>query len=141
MSKNEVFVDTAYLIAITRQDDQWHGAAVEALRRPDRVSFVTTDEVLTEFLTALSRGSPHLRAEAVMRVREVLEASDTRVVPQSRQSFIDGLARYEQRLDKAYSLQDCIAMNVMEAEGITEILTSDHNFEQEGFTILMKPGR
>ena len=32
-------------------------------------------------------------------------------------------------------------MNVMEAEGITEILTSDHNFEQEGFTILMKPSR
>ena len=29
-------------------------------------------------------------------------------------------------------------MNVMKAEGITEILTSDHNFEQEGFTILMK---
>ena len=29
-------------------------------------------------------------------------------------------------------------MNAMEAEGITDILTSDHNFEQEGFTILMK---
>ena len=31
-------------------------------------------------------------------------------------------------------------MNVMETEGITEVLTSDHNFEQEGFTILMKRG-
>ena len=31
-------------------------------------------------------------------------------------------------------------MNVMEAEGITEILTSDHNFEQEGFTVLMRQG-
>jgi predicted nucleic acid-binding protein len=40
-------------------------------------------------------------------------------------------------LDKGYSLQDCIAMNVMKAEGITQVLTSDHNFEQEGFTILM----
>ena len=29
-------------------------------------------------------------------------------------------------------------MNVMEAEGIMEVLTTDHNFEQEGFTILMK---
>ena len=28
-------------------------------------------------------------------------------------------------------------MNVMEAESIAEILTNDHNFEQEGFTILM----
>ncbi len=29
-------------------------------------------------------------------------------------------------------------VNIMEAEGITQVLTSDHNFEQEGFTILMK---
>lgn len=31
----------------------------------------------------------------------------------------------------------CIATNVMEAEGITDVLTSDHHFKQEGFTILM----
>ena len=61
-----------------------------------------------------------------------------RVIEQSRGTFLGGLTRYEQRLDKGYSIQDCIAMNVMEAEGITQVLTSDHNFEQEGFTILMK---
>ena len=60
------------------------------------------------------------------------------IVPQSRQSFLDGVSRYEQRLDKGYSLQDCISMNVMDADGITDILTSDHHFEQEGFNILMK---
>ena len=134
---SEVFVDTAYLIAIVREDDQWHTAAVEARQRLDGASFVTTDEVLTEFLTALSRGGSRLRTQAVIRVREALGASDIRVVPQSRQSFMDGLARYESRSDKGYSLQDCIAMNVMEAGGITEVLTSDHNFEQEGFTIFM----
>ena len=52
---------------------------------------------------------------------------------------MSGLERYEQRRDKSYSLQDCVAMNVMESEDIREILTSDHNFEQERFTILMKP--
>ena len=138
MSMGKVVVDTAYLIAITRQDDQWHTVAVEARQRLDGASFVTTDEVLTEFLTALSRGGSRLRTEAVIRVREALGASDIRVVPQSRQSFTDGLARYESRSDKAYSLPDCISMNIMKAEGITEILTSDHNFEQEGFTILMR---
>ena len=138
---NEVFVDTAYLIAATRRDDQWHEAAVEASRKLDGVSLVTTDEVLSEFLTAVSGGGPRLRAEAATRVREMLDASDIRVVPQSRQSFMDGLIRYQGRSDKAYSLQDCIAMNVMEAEGITEVLTSDRNFEQEGFTVLMRRSR
>ena len=138
MSKSEVFVDTAYLIAIVREDDQWHTLAVEARKRLEGASLVTTDEVLAEFLTALSRGGSSLRTEAVIRVREVLGASDIRVVPQSHQSFLEGLARYEKRSDKGYSLQDCAAMNVMEAEGISQILTSDHNFEQEGFTVLMK---
>ena len=68
----------------------------------------------------------------------MLESDSVRVVEQSRQSFLDGLDRYRRRPDKSYSLQDCIAMNVMEDEGITQVLTSDHNFEQEGFTILMK---
>ena len=51
---------------------------------------------------------------------------------------MEGLNLYKKRSDKEYSLQDCISMVVMRKESITEILTSDHHFEQEGFTILMK---
>ena len=134
----EVFVDTAYLIALARRSDQWHDTAIAARHRIGEVPLVTTDEVLTEFLTAMSKAGPGLREDAAGTVREILEAGEIRIVAQSRQSFLDGLDRYERRLDKDYSLQDCISMNIMEAEGITEILTSDHNFEQEGFTILMK---
>ena len=100
---------------------------------------VTTDEVLVEFLTAMSKSGQDMRRRAVRTVRDVLNSGAVRVVAQSRQSFLDGLDRYERRPDKGYSIQDCIAMNVMDAEGITEVLTSDHNFEQEGFTILMRP--
>ena len=85
-----VFVDTAYWIAIVRRDDQWNEAARAARAQLGSSQLVTTDEVLTEFLTSLSSAGPHMRVEA---------------------------------------------------EGITEILTSDHNFEQEGFTILMKRNR
>ena len=136
-----VFVDTAYWIAIVRRDDQWNEAARAARAQLGSSQLVTTDEVLTEFLTSLSGAGPHMRAEAARAVRDILAAPDIRVVPQSRASFDSGLDRYERRLDKGYSLQDCVSMNVMEAEGITEILTSDHNFEQEGFTILMKRNR
>ena len=102
---------------------------------------VTTDEDLTEFLTALSRGGRTLRTRGANAVRTMLEDPAVMIVPQSRQSFLNGVSRYEQRLDKGYSLQDCVSMNVMEAEGITDILTSDRHFEQEGFNILMKPQR
>ncbi len=62
---------------------------------------------------------------------------NVKVIPQTRASFLQGLARYEQRNDKRYSLQDCIAMHAMETESISKILTADRHFEQEGFAILM----
>ena len=99
---------------------------------------MTTDEVLTEFLAALSRGGPRVRSAAAQAVRAMLSGSNVRVIPQSRESFSRALGRYEARGDEEYSLQDCASMNVMEAESITQILTNDRHFEQEGFTVLMK---
>lgn len=136
----EVFVDTAYFVARTRRSDQWRQAADAAREQLGDVAMVTTDEVLAEFLTAMSKSGQDIRQRAVLTVREALNSRAIRVVPQSHNSLLDGLDRYEARPDKAYSLQDCVSMNVMETEGITEVLTSDRNFEQEGFTILMKQG-
>ena len=136
-----VFVDASYFIAQFRPADQWEQLAQEARGRLGEVELVTTDEILTEFLTGISRGGAVIREKAEAAVQEMLRNGNIRVIPQTRPSFLDGLNRFRRRLDKAYSLQDCIAMNVMETEGITEILTSDHNFEQEGFIRLMKPSR
>ena len=133
-----VFVDTAYLIAVYSRGDQWRETALDARQRLGDSDLVTTDEVLIEFMTAMSGMGAIFRERAANIVSAMLESDSVRVVAQSRQSFLDGLDRYRRRPDKSYSIQDCIAMNVMEAEGITQVLTSDHNFEQEGFTILMK---
>ena len=67
----------------------------------------------------------------------IIENPNVKVIPQTRDSFARGLNRYENRLDKEYSMQDCISFNTMEDEGITTALTSDHHFEQEGFVVLM----
>lgn len=133
-----VFADTVYWIATARPADQWRASAREARRRLGQVELVTTDEVLTEFLAALAKGGPQVRSAAARAVRAMLSGSNVRVIPQSRSSFKRALARYEARGDKEYSLQDCASMNVMEAESIIRILTNDHHFEQEGFTVLMK---
>ncbi|MCY3940167.1 MAG: PIN domain-containing protein [Gammaproteobacteria bacterium] len=133
-----VFADTAFWVALARSRDQWRVAARNALRQLGPVTIVTTDEVLTEFLTSLSKAGPEARLRAVRSVRELQNDPGVRVMPQSRKSFCKALDRYEGRSDKSYSLQDCVSMNVMEAQSITEILTSDRHFEQEGFTVLMK---
>ncbi|MXX11053.1 MAG: type II toxin-antitoxin system VapC family toxin [Nitrospira sp. SB0677_bin_15] len=133
----KVFVDTVYWIAIANPKDQWRQAAEDAREQLGNARLVTTEEVLTEFLTALSK-RPRLRDIVVRVVRGILGNPNVKVIPQSRDSFQRGLRRYEERPDKGYSLQDCISMNAMDSESITEILTNDHHFEQDGYTVLMK---
>jgi predicted nucleic acid-binding protein len=133
-----VFADAVFWIALVKPGDPWKSSAESAKAALGPVRIVTTDEVLTEFLTALSGGGEKLRQQAARMVRAILDNPNVKVVPQSRGSFLDGLALFERRRDKEYSLADCISMNTMRSEAISEVLTSDHHFEQEGFTVLMK---
>jgi uncharacterized protein len=131
-----VFADSNYWIVIVSANDQWNKAAKTAKSLLGDVITVTTDEVLTEFLTALSRGE-YFRRQAARMVRAIMENPNVKVVPQTRDSFLKGLSLYENRNDKEYSLTDCISMNVMKNESINEVLTNDHHFEQEGYSVLM----
>ena len=132
-----VFADTLFWVAIVRPNDPWARTAHDARKSLGPVMLVTTDEVLCEFLTALCKGGPNMRQIAVRMVRDILGDPHVHVVPQSRNSFLRGLERYERRSDKQYSLADCISMNVMESEGIRKVLTNDHHFAQEGFEVLI----
>jgi predicted nucleic acid-binding protein len=86
-----VFVDTVYWIAIVRPNDQWKDAATKAREELGRVRLITTDEVLTEFLAALSKGRARLRLGAAKTVRTILSNPNVQVIPQSRESFRKGL--------------------------------------------------
>ena len=131
-----VFADTLYWVAIALPKDQWREPALKAKQNLGDVVIVTSDEVPSEFLNGL-RKSAKLREIAVRIVRKIQRNPNVKVVPQTRESFLRGLVRYESRPDKEYSLTDCISMDVMESEGIREVLTNDHHFQQEGFTVLI----
>ena len=130
-----VFADTVYWLAIFLPGDEWADAARTA--DISGASLVTTEEVLSEFLTAVSAHGDHARRLACRLVSEILNDPGIEVVAQSHESFLAGLALYERRPDKQYSLVDCISMNVMRQRGIDEILTHDRHFSQEGFTRLL----
>ena len=130
-----VFADTLYWLAIFLPGDAWADAA-----RSSDVSqalLITTEEVLTEFLTAVSAHGDRTRRLACRLVREILNDSEIEVISQSHESFLAGLALYERRPDKQYSLVDCISMNVTRQKDIQEILTNDRHFSQEGFVRLL----
>ena len=114
-----IFADTLYWIALIHRKDQWHLAAVKASRSLAGCHLVTTDEVLTEVLTAFCEAGPVLRQRAATLVRRLHQRLTITIRPQSRATFLSGLALYEARPDKAYSLTDCISMETMRQEGIT----------------------
>ena len=133
---NRFFVDTFYWIALSNPRDQWHGRVLVFHEALDAYRLYTTDEVLMEFLTFYSEGAPHIRRRAALFTRNILANPFLIVSPQTRASFLEGLSLYEARLDKEYSLTDCISMLVMRREGLTDVLTNDHHFTQEGLHIL-----
>lgn len=130
-----IFADTLYWIAIFLPNDPWSAAAKSVDVHDAQI--VTTEEVLSEFLTGVAGFGDHTRKLACELARRVLDSTEIKVIPQSHASFEGGLALYERRPDKKYSLTDCITMNVMRRERITEILTNDHHFAQEGFHRLL----
>lgn len=132
-----VFADTFYWIALANRRDAWHDKAKFVSQSPGQVRIVTTDEVLVEFLNYLSAYGPQMRRRAVLLVHSILDDPEIKVIQQTHQSLMSGLELYENRLDKEYSLVDCISMQAMKAQELTEVLTHDKHFFQEGFTLLL----
>ena len=134
-----VFADTSFWIGRYISRDQWHQAALYAERQlGSPIHLITTQEVLTEFLAHMS-GDADMRLDGVRAVEAIYRNPNITVVPQSAETFAKGFELYRNRLDKGYSLVDCISMNTMDEHVITQVLTSDHHFEQEGrYTALMR---
>jgi predicted nucleic acid-binding protein len=129
------FIDTWYLIALADRSDSHHRQAKLIDVTISGIPLFTHDAVLTEFLTYFSTAGRNSRVHAVSFVRDVLERSDYRV-ERSSDLFAGALSLYSQRPDKEYSLVDCMSMTLMRDRGITHVLTNDHHFRQEGFTVV-----
>ncbi|MFH0988675.1 MAG: PIN domain-containing protein [bacterium] len=136
----QVFADTCFWVAILDTQDQHHLAARRAdeeLKKHGPVLYITTEFVLGEVLNLFSRFGEGWRLKAAEAVNKILQNPNVRVFPQTRDLFVRSVSFYKSRLDKESSFIDCVSMQVMNENAITEVLSSDHHFEQEGFTRLI----
>lgn len=136
-----VFLDSSFFIAIVDPRDAMHTRAKDLLEAllNERVRFLTVDIVVYEILAFFSRSGGALRSAAAGVSREILTESTLdciRVDPVLLSRAID---RYESRSDKTFSLTDCVAMLVCEDLGISDVFTSDADFERAGFVRLLVP--
>jgi predicted nucleic acid-binding protein len=99
---------------------------------------VTTEEILTETINFFASFPSPMKKAVSQLVAQIIADSNITVVPQSHESFTAGLALFNKRFDTGYSLTDCISMVTMKQLNITEVLTHDKHFQQEGLIILFK---
>jgi predicted nucleic acid-binding protein len=129
------FVDTYYWVALANRNDAAHARVTEFARQYSDQT-LTTEWILTEVADGLS----HSRHRRLVAHLEQLWRTDPAltIVEASHALFERGLELYCNRMDKEWSLTDCISFVVMQEHGLTDALTADHHFEQAGFVALLK---
>jgi len=128
------FADTWFFVAILDRFDSHHAGATRIARALKGARVVTNESVLAEVLAFFARAGVRARGEAAAKVRDALQSLEVKSV--DRALFLRALDLYETRSDKQYSLVDCASMVMMRERGISHVLTNDHHFRQEGFTVL-----
>ncbi len=95
---------------------------------------MTSESVLIEILNYFSEFRADIKNKIAVAVEEILQDDETLVLHHRHEDFLKALELYKSRLDKGYSLTDCISMNAMDDFRTSDILTSDAHFNQEGYT-------
>jgi len=132
---NVCFADTSFLVAYLNPDDEFHDRACDYMADEAR-RFVTTGWVLIELANYLAK-TRHRRVVGPF-VRELRREARWTIEPVAEDPLEVGLSLYARRPDKAWSLTDCISFTLMRQQKIVEAATTDHHFNQAGFTALLR---
>ncbi len=130
----QILVDTAYVLALVNERDQYHDRAQELADLFEGHDLLITDAVLLEIGNALARG---FKEQAIEIISYFIESEEVEIFRHSSQIFDKAFALYKKYDDKEWSLVDCISFIVMRERGIKQALTFDRHFEQAGFLAIM----
>ena len=128
-----VFADACYFLALCIRRDRLHQQALVLAETNQRL--LTTEWVLAEVAATLA--APPTRSRFTALITGLEARNDVTIVPARTRHFKMGCALYAQRMDKGWSLTDCISFLVMWRYRVKSALTSDKHFAQAGFQILM----
>ena len=133
-----VFADAGYWIALWHPRDGLHERALAAADALGSTALVTTRLVLVEALDARRAWERFRRRFAAQMVQSLKDNPGVEIVPQTEARFRSAVERYAARPDQRWSLTDCASFLVMEERNISVALAYDRDFEQAGFTALLR---
>ena len=127
-------LDTSGLLCVHHQTEAFHDLARSLYKAA--LSRLTHNYILAEFVAlAHTRSVP--RTEALTFVADLMDNPDIALVWVDESLHREALTLLLGRLDKTYSLCDAVSFIVMRRHSLTEALTTDRHFEQEGFRRLL----
>jgi uncharacterized protein len=135
--KTEVFLDTAFALALAVPKDLHHARAMLLADELENLNarMVTTRSVILEIGDALSKKQYR---QAAIDLLSALEADPAiEIIPLTEDLYRRAYQLYSNRDDKEWGLTDCVSFIVMEDRNLTEALTTDEHFKQAGFKALL----
>ncbi len=131
-----MLVDTSGFLCLLHKDEPEHHAAVtiyDAAR-----ACLTHNYILAEFVPLSQvRGLP--REKSLTFSESILTDSAIEIIWVDAGLHHKAVELMQVRQDKTYSLCDAVSFVIMRERQITEALTTDKHFSQEGFIRLLLP--
>ncbi|MBI5651524.1 MAG: type II toxin-antitoxin system VapC family toxin [Chloroflexi bacterium] len=135
---NEVFLDSAFAIALSSPSDEFHQQAIlwaDQLQK-SKTRLVTTRAVCLEIGNALAKLK--YRQAAIKLLRSIENDPNIEITALSEELYRRAFQLYQERRDKEWGLTDCISFTLMQNRGIHQALTTDEHFQQIGFRVLLR---
>lgn len=131
-----MLLDTSGLLCLQHKAEPFHKEARQLYKRASVC--ITHSYVLAEFVAlATVRRLP--RIPALTYIKDLQDNPDIEVLWVNEFLHREAMALLLSRQDKTYSLCDAVSFVLMHQRNITEALTTDHHFEQEGFQTTVFP--
>jgi predicted nucleic acid-binding protein len=131
-TRDPVFIDSGFLIALNAADDQYHQRALDHWRRIGQTtSLLTTTYIVDEVVTFFNNRGRHAKAVAIGKL--LITSGWVELLHVDEDLFRAGWEYLVKHADKQYSLTDCISFVVMQRRDVKEALTFDAHFQQAGF--------
>jgi len=129
-----MLLDTSGLLCLHHEAESFHDEALRAYNTGSRR--LTHSYILAEFV-ALAHVRRLPRLAALMFVAALLNNPDIEVVWVDEALHREAMALLLARLDMTYTLCDAVSFVLMRRRSLSEALTTDRHFAQEGFHRLL----
>jgi|SRR5579871_1335157 len=129
-----MFLDTSGLLSHQYDSEQAHAKALDLFEASGEK--LTHNYILAEFIALVTARRLH-RQKAITFVENLSLHPLVEVIWVDEALHNRALALLKARQDKTYSLADAVSFVLMKERSITQALTNDHHFEQEGFQCLL----